>query len=233
MHRLGATDDEVQLRALLGLCAIAEGDLAEAEAELQRIDRVDDGEVFGGIAVRQIGAAELALARGDRAGGLRAYRESAEAMRELRFPGITATGLEPWLLFGESTALTAYAHRAAAPDEAYGAALFRSCRERARRYLDPGDPQLDVPVAGMVLFGLGAWGLLRDAAPADDAVRLLVVAERFAYNRTIPSMAWERIAPRAEELAPGRIAAWRDRYGDRRPHDLLDEARALVEQIGA
>jgi tetratricopeptide (TPR) repeat protein len=72
MHRLGATDDEVQLRALLGLCAIAEGDLAEAEAELQRIDRVDDGEVFGGIAVRQIGAAELALARGDRAGGLRA-----------------------------------------------------------------------------------------------------------------------------------------------------------------
>jgi len=233
MHRLGATDDEVQLRALLGLCAIAEGDLAEAEAELQRIDRVDDGEVFGGIAVRQIGAAELALARGDRAGGLRAYRESAEAMRELRFPGITATGLEPWLLFGESTALTAYAHRAAPPEEAYGAALFRSCRERARRYLDPGDPQLDVPVAGMVLFGLGAWGLLRDAAPADDAVRLLVVAERFAYNRTIPSMAWERIAPRAEELAPGRIAAWRDRYGDLRPHDLLDEARALVERIGA
>jgi predicted ATPase/DNA-binding SARP family transcriptional activator len=233
MRRLGATDDEVQLRSLLGLCAIAEGDLAEAEAELERIGGVDDGEVFGGIAVRRIGAAELALARGDRAGGLRAYRESAEAMRALRFPGIPTTGLEPWVLFGESTSLTAHAHHATAADEAHGRALFRSCRERALRYLDPEDPQLDVPVAGMVLFGLGAWRLLRDATPPDDAVRLLVLAERFAYNRTIPTMSWERIAPRAEERAPGRIAAWRARYGDRRPHDLLDEAHALVEEIAA
>jgi hypothetical protein len=233
MRRLGATDDEVQLRSLLVLCAIGEGDLKEAEAELERIDRVDDGEVFGGIAVRQIGAAELALAHGDRAGGLRTYRESAEAMRALRFPGIPTTGLEPWVLFGESTALTAHAHHATAADVGPGRALFRSCRERAVRYLDPDDPQLDVPVAGMVLFSLGAWGLLRDAAPADDAVRLLALAERFAYNRAIPTMAWERMAPRAEERAPGRIAAWLDRYGDRRPHDLLGEARALVEQIAA
>ena len=64
-------------------------------------------------------------------------------------------------------------------------------------------------------------------------MRLLVLAERFAYNRTIPTMAWERVAPRAEELAPGRIAAWRAQYGHRRPHDLLGEARALVEQIAA
>jgi hypothetical protein len=233
MQRLGATDDAVQLRSLLVLCAIGEGDLAGAEAELERIDRVDDGEVFGGFAVRQIGAAELALARGDRAGGLRAYRESAEAMRALRFPGVSPTGLEPWVLFGESTALTAHAHHAAGADEAPGRELFRSCRERALRYLDPADQQLDIPVAGMVLFGLGAWGLLRDALPADHAVRLLVLAERFAYNRTIPTMAWERIAPRAEERAPGRIAAMQAGYRDRRPHDLLGEAHAFVEQIAA
>jgi hypothetical protein len=84
-----------------------------------------------------------------------------------------------------------------------------------------------------VLFGLGAWGLLRDALPADHAVQLLVLAERFAYNRTIPTMAWERIAPRAEERAPGRIAAMQAGYRDRRPHDLLAEAHALVEQIAA
>ena len=59
-------------------------------------------------------------------------------------------------------------------DGAPGRELFRSCRDRALRYLAPADPQLDFPVAGMVLFGLGAWGLLRGAAPADDAVRLLV-----------------------------------------------------------
>jgi predicted ATPase/DNA-binding SARP family transcriptional activator len=233
MQRLGATDDAVQLRSLLVLCAIAEGDLREAEAELERIDRVDDGEVFGGFSVRRIGHAELALARGDRVGGLRDYQQSAEAMRALRFPGVPASGLEPWVLFGESTALTAYAQHATGPEAAQGEELFRSCRERALRMLDPTDPGLDIPVAGMVLFGLGSWGLLRDAAPAEDAVRLLVLAERFAYSRTIPTMAWERIAPRAEELAPGRIAAWRAQYGHRRPHDLLGEARALVEQIAA
>jgi hypothetical protein len=233
MQRLGAIDDEIQLRSLLGLCAIAEGDLAAAEAELEVIDRVDDGEVFGGLAVRRVGHAELAFARGDPAGGLRAYRESADAMRSLRFPGVPATGLEPWVLFGESTSLTAHAHHATGADEEHGRVLFRACRERALRYLDASDPQLDIPVAGMVLFGLGAWGLLHGDVAADDAVRLLVLAERFAYNRTIPTMAWERIEPRAEERHPGAIAAWRARYGDRRPRDLLGDAHAVVEQITA
>ena len=111
------------------------------------------------------------------------------------------------------------------------AALFAACRERALRVLDPANPHLDYPVAGLALFGLGAWGLLRDAAPVDDALALLVLAERFAYNRMIPTMAWERIAPRAEARAPGRIAALRDGLGDRRPPELLDQARGLVEQL--
>jgi hypothetical protein len=75
------------------------------------------------------------------------------------------------------------------------------------------------------------WGLLRDAAPVGDAVELLVVAERFAYNRMIPTMAWARIAPHAEERAPGRIAELRDELGDRRPSELLDRAHGLVERL--
>src|SRR6185437_9226674 len=59
MERLGAKDDVVQLRSGLALCAIADGRLGDAEAELQRIAAIDDGDVFGGIAVRYIGAAEL------------------------------------------------------------------------------------------------------------------------------------------------------------------------------
>ena len=98
--------------------------------------------------------------------------------------------------------------------------------------LDPANPHLDYPVAGLALFALGTWGLLRDAAPAGDAVELLVLAERFAYNRMIPTMAWERIAPHAEARAPGRIAAVRDELGDRRPAELLDEAHRLVERLG-
>ena len=99
------------------------------------------------------------------------------------------------------------------------------------RVLDPANLHLDYPVAGLALFALGTWGLLRDAAPAGDAVELLVLAERFAYNRMIPTMAWERIAPLAEASAPGRIAVLRDELGDRRPPELLDRAHGVVEQL--
>jgi len=225
MQRLGARDDEVQLRSLLVLCAIADGRLADAGAELDRIGRLQDDAIFGGIGVRSIGRAELTLARGDRSAGLAAYRDCVHAMHELRFPGLPATGVEPWILFGEAAALTAHAHHATAPDEPYGAALFATCHERALRLLVPDDPHLDCPVAGLALFGLGAWGLLRDAAPPEDAVALLVLADRFGYNRTIPTMAWERIEPHAHARAPGRIDALRAGYGDRRPRALLGEAR--------
>jgi hypothetical protein len=91
--------------------------------------------------------------------------------------------------------------------------------------------RLDYPVTGMGLFGLGAWGLLRREMPVDHAIWLLALADRFAYNRTIPTMAWERIVPHAEEAAPGRIAAALAEYGDDRPPDLLLQARRAVEQI--
>ncbi len=65
---------------------------------------------------------------------------------------------------------------------------------------------LDYPASGLVLFALGLWSLLRRAAPAEDALRLLALADRFAYNRMIPTMRWERITPAAEEAAPGLLA---------------------------
>ena len=234
MERLGATDDVLQLRALLVLCAIAEGRLADAEAELGRVDAIDDhGTLFGGIAFRHICAAELALARGDIATGLRRYRECAAALAGLRLPGVESTGMEPWGVLGESIALGAHAYHAATDaDDAYARRLFATSRERILRLLDAENPQLDFPVAGLALFALGAWGLLRDAAPVEDAVGLLVLAERFAYNRMIPTMAWDRIAPHAEARAPGRIAALRGALGERRPPELLDQARGLVERLG-
>ncbi len=174
MERLGATDDEIQLRSLLVLCRIAEGRLADAEAELDRMDAIDrlkdSRSVLGGLAVQQIGRAELALARGDHRGGLRIYRDGAAHLRELELPGIPRTGLEPWALFGESTALAAHAYHADMDDEPYGAALFSSCRERAIRALKSTEAQLDYhahldyPVTGLLLFAVGTWALLRDAA---------------------------------------------------------------------
>ena len=150
-------------------------------------------------------------------------------MRELQLPGIPRTGLEPWALFGDATALTAHAYFAPDGDLVHGGELYCHCRKHALRTLDPGNMRLDYPVAGMGLFGLGVWGLLRQTMPVDDALRLLALADRFAYNRTIPTMAWERIVPRAEEAAPGRIAALSADYGDDRPPDLLMQARRAVE----
>jgi predicted ATPase/tetratricopeptide (TPR) repeat protein len=232
MHRLGAIDDEVQLRSLLGLCALSEGRLDDAERELDEIERIDTSEaVFGGLTVRRIGRAEVALARGDHASGLRLYREAAAEMRELQLPGIPRTGLEPWAAFGDATALTAHAYYAPDGDLANGQELYDHCRDHALRTLDPGNVRLDYPVAGMVLFGLGAWGLLRGAMPTDHAVLLLALADRFAYNRTIPTMAWERMVAHAEGAAPGRIAAALADYGYDRPPDLLMQARRAVEQV--
>ena len=181
----------------------------------------------------EIGAAELALARGDRAGGLRAYRESAEAMRALRFPGIGATGLEPWVLFGESTALTAHAHYAAAPTgrragSSFAPAAIARCATSRRRIRNstsrwPG------------------WCCSASAPGACFAARRRPTTPCGCSSwpsgspTTARSRRWRGSgsSPRAEERAPGRIAAWAAGYGDRRPHDLLDEARALIEQLTA
>jgi len=82
-----------------------------------------------------------------------------------------------------------------------------------------------------VLFALGAWGLLRDALAPTDAVRLIVLADRFAYNRSMPTMSWDRITAEAERRAPGAMAVAAAEYGERRGPELLDEARRLLARL--
>jgi len=234
MRRIGAGDDEIQLRMLLALCAIADGRLADAEEELDRMDGVDEGTAaFGAGAFRQVCRGELALARGDRAAGLRMHRECAARMREMRIPGVPWTGLEPWVLFGDSIALSAHAWYATDGDEAHGRALFRTCRDEAIKVFGAASADLDYPASALLLFALGTWALLRRAAPARDAVRLLALAGRFSYHRTIPTLTWERIVPAAEEAAPGLLAGFQARYAGRQPPDLLAEARRLAERLPA
>ncbi|MBV1850030.1 ATP-binding protein [Catellatospora tritici] len=233
LDRLGARDDAIQLRSLLALVMISTGDIAAAAGQLADIGDPQEVEgILGGRLVFDLGNAELALARGEIEAGLAAYREACVRVRKLRMPGVPATGLEPWVLLAEATSLAARAYYAPADDPA-GTALFAQAGERALRVLDPDHPYLDYPVCGLVLFALGAWGLLRDALPVQEAVRLIALAERFAYNRSMPTMAWERIAVQAEARAPGLLAGLAAEYGDRRGPDLLDEARSLLERIGA
>jgi predicted ATPase/DNA-binding SARP family transcriptional activator len=238
MERLGATDDEIQLRCLLVFAAIADRRLAEAQAELDRIDLAGQtGSVIGGLAFGEVCRAELLLARGDHAAGLSAYLDGMARLGEIEFPGLPKTELEPWVMFGSSMALAAHAYYATQAEVERGWQLFRRCREDALKILGAAgesgaaDFGLDYPVVGQLQFALGVWGLLRRAAPAPDSVRLLVLGDRFAYNRSIPTLMWERIAPTAEELAAERIAEFQAQYAGLRPADLLDEAYRAVERL--
>lgn len=233
LERLGALDDLIQLRSVLGLCAVAAGRLDEADEQVHVVDRLlESDNVLGGLLALGTVAGEIALARGDVVAGLAAFRRASARMRAFVFPGQERTGVEPWLMFADASLLTALAYHGTGEEVAEGAEVFRACLARTERVLGLVDPYLDYPVCGMALFALGVWGLLRSATPPAEAVRLLVLAERFAYSRTIPTMSWEKIASCAEERAPGRIAELRAEYGARRGPDLTDEARRLVGQVG-
>jgi hypothetical protein len=231
LEDIGAHDDAVQVRSLMVLADIAANRLAEAAAGLAAIGRLreESESLFGAMLIVHLGEAELAFARGEFAHGLAAYRQSVERVRATRFPGLVATGLEPWILFADSLALTAHAHYAGPGEVAFGAELFADCRRRVAGVLDPDFAHLDYPACGMVLFALGSWGLLRDALPPAAAARALELARRFAYVRTVPTMAWDRIAARAEPWLAGPAAE----FGTRKGPELLDEARAFVKELGA
>ncbi|GAA3516643.1 ATP-binding protein [Actinocatenispora rupis] len=229
LERLGAGDDLLQLRSSVAICALAAGQLDAAADELDRARAVSESDgVLGGAGSLRMCAAELDFARGARAAGLAGYREAVERMRAIRVPAGRALGMSPWIVHAEASALAAYAVHG---DAGEGDDLYADCLRRAPEALS-GQPLTDFPVAGTLLFGLGAWGLLRDALPAPDAVRLLALAERFRYIRAIPTMSWRNVEPCAERRAPGLIDALRAEYGDRRGPELLGEARDLVERLG-
>ncbi|HET6166655.1 MAG TPA: BTAD domain-containing putative transcriptional regulator [Marmoricola sp.] len=231
LERLGAVDDAVQLRSLLALACIWSGDLDEAGRELDRLrDLRDLDKVIGGRLIGYLGSAELALARGDIPEGLAMYRSAVDRVRALEFPGLPSSGLEPWVLFGEATALAAYAFHADA-DDPTGRQLFEAVRGRVGAVLDPEFPYLDYPVCGVVLLALGSWGLMRSACAPEVAVRLLVLADRFAYNRSVPTLSWDRVVAVADDRAPGVRSAIEEEYGERRGPDLLEEARATVATL--
>ncbi|GAB2944350.1 hypothetical protein GCM10027203_54230 [Nonomuraea fastidiosa] len=230
LQRLGASDDEAQLRAVLVTCAIEDGDLERAEAELAAIAYINDNEpVMGGVATVALCSAEIALARGETDAALAAYRRAVQSARDLQLAGMGPAEVAPWTVVAESVALTAHARHARGDGVRYGERLYADVIGHDLLFGD--NPIRDYPICGSALFALGAWGLLRSAMPAKTAIRMLVLAERFSYIALLPSMSMERIEPHAERIAPGTLAAIRAEYGTRTGPDLLDEARLLVRQV--
>ncbi|MFC4062352.1 ATP-binding protein [Planomonospora corallina] len=227
LERLGAVEDAVQIRAALAMAALAEGRRDEAARMIDDLESLASRSTYGEILSVAVARAQLALADGDIAEGLRRHREAAELLRDLRVPH-APDGFTPWSIVGEAFALPVFAQYGEGDD---GADLFESLRSKVLVVLGPGHEFRDYPVTGMVLAGLGVWGLLKGVMPAGDAVRLLVLADRFAYNRFAPTMRWPVLAAHAERLAPGVMSRIEAEYGERRGPDLLAEARAVLERM--
>jgi hypothetical protein len=153
-------------------------------------------------------------------------------MREMTIPGLEHVGAEPWTLAGDAAALVAHAFHAHDPaDESHGVVLYGLCRDDLLRALAGDGARLDIPATGLPLFALAAWGLKREAMPADAATRLLALAARFSFTRMVPTMDWDRLAPLAQEREPGLLATLEAEYGALEPNDLLDYARGVAEQL--
>ncbi|MBX6168206.1 MAG: AAA family ATPase [Thermobispora bispora] len=225
LERLGAVDDAVQLRATVAMAALAEGNRDEAARIIAELTEPGAEDGFGLSA--GICRAQLALADGDIAEGLRRHREIAEALRSRHAPG-APDAFAPWAMYGEAVAVAAFAQYGEGDD---GADLFESLRAKVADLFAVDRTFLDFPVTGMVLAALGIWGLLKGALPAEDAVRLLVLADRFAYNRITPVLHWPVLTAHAERVAPGLLARIEAEYGDRRGPGLLAEVRAVVARV--
>jgi tetratricopeptide (TPR) repeat protein len=227
LDRLGAVDDAFQLRAITAVHALVRGRFDDAERIFTAITMSSTWRPgFGSEVTVFAGRAELALARGRTAEGLLLYRETVTRVRELRFPGLPdATGREPWTIFGESACLAAHALHGAGED---GADIEEALRRKAFAFVQPAPWRIDHPVMGVALYGLGLWALRRGTLPPPVAVRLVALAERFAYNRLVPTMDWAHAVDAAERVTPGLLGEILAGYGERRGPELIDEARGVL-----
>src|SRR4051794_149680 len=232
MDRLGAVEDGLQLRALLAVSDMRAGRLQDAERVLAAIGQDErTHSILGGLMIVLCGNAELALARGDVERGLTLYRDAVVALKARSIPGVDrATELIPWVLYPEAGALAAHArHRS--PD---GAALYDDLLHKAAAVLSERRGLLDFPMTGAVLFALALWKVtLGDQPPSAlrQAVRMLVLADAFAYNRLLPSLSWDTASAIAQQRLPGGVSAARAEIAGHGAVELRAEAERLVAEL--
>ncbi|WP_328530925.1 AAA family ATPase [Nocardioides sp. NBC_00368] len=231
LRRLGADDDLVQTRAILVTYAVEQGRLEEAAEILAELSEEQPRGGFGSRGAVHGARAQVLLAQGRVGEGLALFREVVATMGELPFPGFNDDpDLVPWRVAAEAVTVVGCARHG---DGADGADLFGVLMEKAPRLVSRERRSQDYPVTGMMLLALGVWGLLRDALPREESVRLLVLADRFGYSRSFLDMRWELAVADAARLAPGVLDRVSAEYGDRRGLALLDEARGVIARLGS
>jgi hypothetical protein len=90
----------------------------------------------------------------------------------------------------------------------------------------------DLPLNGVLLVALAAWSLRFGSSDEhEDAARLLAVAHRWGYNRSIPVMAWQPMVALAEARVPGRVDRLVSELADRPGPSLVPEAAQVVARL--
>lgn len=229
LEQLAPMDDAIQCRGILAIAALSAGHLESAEESFEAIAAFQrQGKGVGLGVFVTLGQAELALAQGRVDDGLELLHAVLSTAPRRRIPDAVATELSPWTLLGEGTALAAYAWHA---PKCVGQNLARHLASKAIRALESDASHHDFPVLGTVLFSLATWGLLKGNEQPTVVGRLLAVAERFGYNRFLPSLHWEPVAAELSLRAPRALAEELSTLGDKSRSDLLLIAQQAIQVI--
>lgn len=184
LRALGAHEDHSHIRGTLAILALHQGRLDEAERIFDELAAQHGTRaVFGGSIELMCGRAEMLLARGEVEAGLAAYAEAVVVIQERGIPGgSTASAYAPWMMVAQAAQVAAFVRHGRRPSSERDELLGRA------RAMLAGDGFFDVPVLGCGLFALAVWELR--FGDRDAGAVLLAYADRFAFNRMLPSMDW-------------------------------------------
>ena len=231
LERIHSQTDAYSLQVATAIAPLLDGDVDEAVALLEQFGP-PDGETaqIGARLTWQTAQAEVALARGSFEDAIRRYDSIVDMVTDGDAgPG---PGVSPWVALAASAALVSRVrHGEASPD----------ARADELRDLVAGSGDVtpegalwftDLPLNGVLLVALAGW-VLRFGPPEqhDDGVHLLAVAHRWAYNRSIPVMAWEPMAELAETAVPGRVGPLVAELADRPGPELVPGAAEAVDRL--
>jgi tetratricopeptide (TPR) repeat protein len=199
---LGAHEDHAQTLGILAMIALHQGRLEESERIFDEVAAEDGGRaLFRGAMELMCGRAELLLARGETEAGLAAYDTALAAIIERGMPGGQApAAYAPWVMFARSALVAAFV-RHGRPARADRDELMDGARTVAA-----SATLIDVPVLGCALFALAVWEFTFGDRAA--GAELLAYADRFAYNRMLPSLDWAWATSLGEPagIGPGQPA---------------------------
>lgn len=230
LMRLHAIDDARSMRTAVALVPLVEGDTGAAERLLDEVETMDDGGHRGNHSATLGSArAEVQLARGDVAGGLATYDRAIAALGEA---GPGGQLLSPWLVLTGASALVARVHYAPPGPDPRADELRTLVAGRAQLAGLHVEGHPDLPMNGVIAVAVGAWALRHgEAQQHRDGLLLLAIGKRWAYNRTMPSLAWTRLHELAERCLPGQLEILVAEYAERPGMALVPVASAAIERI--